>query len=131
MGILDLLFPVSCLECKKQGKYICDNCLSKVKVINHFDPISKTFSVFRYEGVIRKAIIKIKYNFAHDIARELAEVCAKNLNLPLTINYLLHTTLIPIPLHRSRERWRGFNQSELLGKLIAKKLNWGFEKNLL
>ena len=131
MGLLDLLFPKSCLECKKQGKYICDNCLSKVKVINQFDPISKTFSVFRYEGVIRKAIIKIKYNFAHDIAQELAEVCAKNLNLPLTTNYLLHTTLIPIPLHQSRERWRGFNQSELLGKLIAKKLNWGFEKNLL
>ncbi len=131
MGLLDLLFPVFCLECKKQGKYICDKCLSKVKVINQFDPISKTFSVFRYEGVIRKAIIKIKYNFAHDIAQELVEVSIKNFKNPYTIYDIQNTVLVPIPLHKSRENWRGFNQSEMLGKLMAKKLNWGFEKDLL
>src|SRR5258708_21225478 len=131
MSFLDLLFPVFCLECKKQGKYICDNCLSKVKVINQFDPISKTFSVFRYEGVIRKAIIKIKYNFAHDIAQELVEVSIKNFKNPYTIYDIQNTVLVPIPLHKSRENWRGFNQSEMLGKLMAKKLNWGFEKDLL
>ena len=29
--ILDLLFPKYCLECKTEGKYICKNCLHKVR----------------------------------------------------------------------------------------------------
>ncbi len=132
MGLLDLLFPKSCLECHlpaqagKPGKYICDACLSYVEVLNRFNPFTKTFSIFRYEGVIRKAIIKIKYNFAYDIAEELADVCIKNYKLKIE-----NCVLIPIPLHHQRERWRGFNQSEILGRLIAEKLNLGFENSLL
>ncbi len=132
MGILDLLFPVSCLNCGlsaqagKSGKYFCEECLSKVQVLNRFDPLSKTFSIFRYEGIIRKGIIKIKYNFAYDIAKELAEITAKNMKVDLK-----NAVLIPIPLHKKRQNWRGFNQSEILGKLIAEKLNWRFEKDLL
>jgi len=49
----------------------------------------------------------------------------------LTTSYLLHATVIPIPLHKNRERWRGFNQSEIIGKLIAKRLNLQFKNNLL
>jgi len=126
MDLLNLLFPVSCLECKKPGKYICDTCLSKVRVINRFDPLSNTFSIFNYEGIIRKAIVKIKYNFAYDIAQELANAVVKNMNLDLK-----NVILVPIPLHKSRKNWRGFNQSEILGKLIAKNLNWEFNKDLL
>ena len=126
MDLLNLLFPVSCLECKKPGKYICDTCLSKVRVINRFDPLSNTFSIFNYEGIIRKAIVKIKYNFAYDIAQELANAVVKNMNLDLK-----NVILVPIPLHKSRKNWRGFNQSEILGKLIAKNLSWEFNKDLL
>ncbi len=126
MDLLNLLFPVSCLECKKPGKYICDTCLSKVRVINRFDPLSNTFSIFNYEGIIRKAIVKIKYNFAYDIAQELANAVVKNMNLDLK-----NVILVPIPLHKSRKNWRGFNQSEILGKLIAKNLSWEFNKDLI
>ena len=126
MDLLNLLFPVSCLECKKPGKYICDTCLSKVEVINRFDPLLNTISIFNYEGVIRKAIVKIKYNFAYDIAQELANAVVKNMKLNFK-----NVILIPIPLHKSRRNWRGFNQSEILGKLIAKNLSWEFNKDLL
>jgi competence protein ComFC len=130
MGIIDLIFPKSCLDCGKSGAYFCQNCLAKVKAVNEFDPISKTFSVFRYEGVIRKGIIKLKYGFAFDIAGELAEVSAKNLQKNPYFKFK-NTSLVSIPLHKSRQNWRGFNQSEIVGKLIAEKLNWGFEQDLL
>lgn len=129
MGFLDLIFPKSCLNCGKPGKYFCELCLSKVHTINHFDPISKTFSIFAYEGVIKKGITKIKYNFAFDLAAELSQICASQiLNSKFTIN---NTILTPIPLHPSRKRWRGFNQSEVLGKIMADKLSWQFKNDLL
>jgi competence protein ComFC len=131
MNFLDLIFPVNCLECGKSGKYICDLCLSKVEVLNRFDGVNKTLSIFAYTGVIKKAITKIKYNFAFDIAKELATVSAQNLKSPYIKFDKQNTVLVPIPLHESRVRWRGFNQSEILGKLIAEKLNWKFEDLLI
>lgn len=128
MSILDILFPVSCLECGKEGKYICDNCIKKVEVICRFNPSTNTFSIFKYNGVVRKAIIALKYKFATDVSEELVDICTNKLknNLPIT-----KAVLIPIPLHTKRQNWRGFNQSEILGKLIAEKMSWKFEPNLL
>ena len=40
-------------------------------------------------------------------------------------------TLIPMPLHSSREKERGFNQSELLAEIISKTFNLPLEKNIL
>ena len=39
--------------------------------------------------------------------------------------------LIPIPLHNVREKWRGFNQSSLVGEKIAEELGFRYEENLL
>ncbi|HTK03683.1 MAG TPA: ComF family protein [Alphaproteobacteria bacterium] len=125
MNFLDFFFPKNCLECKKEGKYICELCLAKVSKKGWS---GNTYSIFRYEGVIRKAIIALKYKFSFEIAKELAEVCVKNLNLNLTTNYY---SLIPVPLHYLRQNMRGFNQSEEVGKLIAKSMNWKFVPELL
>jgi len=40
-------------------------------------------------------------------------------------------TLVPLPLHPSREKERGFNQSELLAEIISKTFNLPLEKNIL
>ena len=29
---LDILFPISCLGCKKDNIWLCDNCLNKIKI---------------------------------------------------------------------------------------------------
>ncbi len=121
MGLLDLIFPKKCLECGKSGSYLCVNCLQKVSQIG---ASGKHFAAFKYEGVVRKAIIALKYKFVFDIAEELASLFAERIkNSKLTIN---NTVLIPVPLHKRRENWRGFNQSEILGRLVAQKLGWGF-----
>ena len=68
MNLLDLIFPKKCLECGKSGQYICDVCMGKVSLYGAND---SNYSIFKYQGVIRKAIISLKYKFAYDIADEL------------------------------------------------------------
>ncbi len=148
VGALDFLFPKMCFGCRRGGVYICENCLSKVKKIKPFCPVCEKASidglthvrcqtpqsldgltsVWRYEGVIRKAIIELKFRFVEEVARELANLCVQNLN---DIYHLSHVSLVPIPLHRSRKNWRGFNQSASVGGLVAKKMGWDFAADLL
>jgi ComF family protein len=124
MGILDFLFPIFCLECKKQGKYLCETCIEKV-LDGTFGV--NNFAIFKYKGVVKKAIVAIKYKFASDVATELVDLAITRLN-----SKKFHDiTLIPIPMHQISENFRGFNQSILLGEKIAKKLNWKFIPDLL
>ena len=127
MNLLDLLFPKNCLECKKEGKYICSNCLKKVlpaKCDNY------NYSVFKYEGVIRKAIISLKYKFTFDLSDELTSCVLRVVKTNPKFNDP-KLVLVPIPLYKTRENWRGFNQSELIGEKLAKVMNWKFIPDLL
>lgn len=125
MSLIDLVFPKKCLECKREGKYICQNCIKNVRP---GISTNSTFSVFRHEGVIRKAIIALKYKFATDIAGEIADISTpklRKLNLPKK------AILVPIPMFWYKKNFRGFNQAEILGEMVAGKMGWGFEPNLL
>jgi len=124
MNLLDLLFPKSCLECGKEGKYACEICVEKV-LDGTFD--KNNFSIFKYKGVVRKAITTLKYKFATDIANELVDISVQRLNS----SKFYSVSLVPIPLFWQRENWRGFNQSELLGKRMANKMLWKFVPDLL
>ena len=144
MNFLDLLFPKKCLECGKAGKYMCSSCLAKVSAAKPICPVCKRYSyngkthtfcinkyslngfasTYQYDGVIRKAILRLKYNFASALSDELV----KNINLKVNFQ---NTVLVPIPLHPKREKWRGFNQAALLGKQIAQKYKWDFAEKAL
>jgi len=91
-------------------------------------------SIFAYKGVVAKAIKKLKYKFVRDLAEELVELflsfCGEE-KLFSDFCHLPDVVLVPIPLHPRRLRWRGFNQAELLGKLIAKNLGIKFVPDLL
>jgi ComF family protein len=127
MAILDLIFPKNCLECKANGKYICASCLKKVKK-NGWNS-DWVYSTWRYQGVIRKAILALKYKYSTDIAEELATHLSRVLKKE-NIDFE-NACLVPIPLHWYRKNVRGFNQSEEVGKIVAKKMNWKFVPNLL
>ena len=131
MSILDFIFPRKCLECSREGKYVCSVCIKKVQprglnVVNGM----KVYSVWKYEGVIRKAIIALKYKYATEIAMELSSYLIISL---LKNKFLVPGVycLVPIPLHRYRQNFRGFNQSEEIGRLVAKSLGWKFIPDLL
>jgi len=129
MAILDLIFPKNCLECGHSGKYICESC---VKEIRPGGWTSKTtYSIFRYEGIIRKAILALKYKYSTDIVDELADCVLSVLRNSKFSVHSSELTLVPIPLHWYRKNVRGFNQSEEVGKLLAQKMNWRFTPDLL
>jgi len=91
-------------------------------------------SIFAYKGVVAKAIKKLKYKFVKDLAEELVELflsfCGEE-KLFSDFCCLSNVILVPIPLHPQRLRWRGFNQAELLGELIAENLGIKFVPDLL
>ena len=127
MNIIDLIFPKKCLECGRPGKYICEDCLKKVLLGGWIK--RDVYSAWKYEGVIRKAIISLKYKYATEIADELVSYLVTSLKT----NYLVSGAccLVPIPLHWHRKNFRGFNQSEEVGKIVAKKMGWEFIPDLL
>lgn len=150
MKFIDLLFPKKCLECGREGSYVCSSCIAKLKILSQvciecgrpsIDGMTHVgckrplgldglIFVWPYGGVIRKAILALKYKYAKQIADELAQYCI----LFLRKRYVIlppKSTLIPIPLYWYRENWRGFNQSEVIGKLISENMNWDFSKEVL
>lgn len=149
MGLLDLIFPKNCLGCKANGAYICAQCLAKMRSPQYKCPhcnnmsfqgkthpacqkesdLNGIFAGFAFDGVIRKAILALKYRFASDVARKFADLVCRELE----INRLefKNAVLLPIPLHKKRANWRGFNQAEVVGKIIAGNLGWDYKTDLL
>jgi competence protein ComFC len=150
MSILDLIFPKTCLGCRKEGKYICDNCLVKVQFLKSVCPycekasidgfthikcqmkfgLDGLTSVWDYDGVIRKAIQALKYKYSTEVGKELSGRIVDWLisNIELIPN---SSVLTPIPLHWHRQNVRGFNQSIEVGKEVADAMNWKFIPDLL
>ncbi len=82
-----------------------------------------------YQPPLRVAIQKIKYKWVKELAEVLINITLEYWATRGTIlldqikkeqgkNWLV----VPVPLHWSRKNWRGFNQAELLGKLLADKM---------
>lgn len=85
--------------------------------------------LFDYSTPIKEIIHELKYRFVKDL-QEVARVQLKK-SKRLDNFDLSSFTLIPIPLSSSRKNWRGFNQTEILGKLVAQKLKVPFAPDIL
>ncbi|MGC9359005.1 MAG: ComF family protein [Anaerolineae bacterium] len=138
--LLDLLFPPHCVACGGLGSWFCDDCISKIQMQlpplcvacgkplatggtcrrcqRDPLPLDGLRSVARYEAPLREAIHALKYEGVRVLAAPLGELMADyltQLGLPAEV-------LVPVPLHRSRERQRGYNQSRLLAHAVAQRL---------
>lgn len=149
MALVDILFPRKCLACGRKGRYVCRGCLASLKILKQLCPycekasidglthakclkklsINGVYSLWPYEGVIREAILKLKYRFARKIAEELSEYIY--LFFKDVAVFPKGSILTPIPLYWLRENFRGFNQSEIIAKMLAEKLGWSFEEGIL
>lgn len=130
---LDLLFPIKCIGCSKEfEKYICDKCIHKIPLKEaklSLPYIDNVYSATDYNGkIISRAIKEMKYGFVKDLAEPLSKILIRYI-YKNKLNYNQYI-IVPIPLHKKRLNWRGFNQSELLAQNISKYFNWPI-KNLL
>ena len=148
MNFLDVLFPRRCLGCGKLGAYFCPKCTASIRMVavnESICPICEKpaidgathprcrsrytidglTSFFHYEKAVRKAIRTMKYQYVSDLANELVGLVPADSLVFLT--KLLsarrqNSFLIPLPLHPSRLRWRGFNQTQVLGRYLSQRL---------
>lgn len=155
--ILDSIFPIYCVSCgtflaSEKNTYLCTTCSTKIPInsglfcpicfkrLNHSDnkkclhSNKKSslgflgYATFYENSVIRDLIHNYKYRFAKKTKLSLANILIQYLKkLNLNNEYLI----IPIPLHYSRFNWRGFNQSEEIGKIISEYFRWPIINNII
>lgn len=138
--VLDGLFPIRCLGCGAFDYWICPQCHTTLPLLTEQKcPICKKHTTangdvcfscnakhlsnldgifvasYYHDALLKKSIHYYKYRFAHDIATPLGLLIAQAL-----ANSTLPTPdmIIPVPLHKRRLRWRGFNQAEKLAHSI-------------
>ena len=83
----------------------------------HFD---RARSVFRYEDLVVRAIVMLKFEEMEPLAEWFSERLARRISADAA--YAGVDMVVPVPLHKVRQRERGFNQAELLSKRLAKAL---------
>ena len=139
--LLNLFFPKVCVGCKnilvQQEKILCVNCLHDLPLTNLHENDSKVISkvfygtvvlehataLFYYpkQGVIRQLIHQLKYKNQEEISSYLGKWLSVELIESGYYNDI--DIVIPVPLHKSRMKFRGYNQVEGFGKEIASTLN--------
>lgn len=131
-----------CSECHKELDYliepVCKKCGKKVisteqeycfdcSSTQHF--FEQNRGVFEYKGQIKSSIYNFKYKNKRKNADfyidEIISKCGK------WIRRCDVDCLIPIPIHESRKRQRGYNQSKILADGIAKEFNIPVYDNIL
>ena len=78
-------------------------------------------SVFPYHGAIGNALRKVKKEGTEEFVRFFAKQMKQSQQA--FIERMKPDCIIPVPLHPSRQRSRGFNQAELLAEALGRELN--------
>lgn len=107
-----------CIKCAAKlpdelGNNICGHCISHVWSFNY------CFAAFSYGSYIRKMVAQLKFHKQLINAHLLGQLLCQQIPHWYEGN-ALPQVLIPVPLHPSRTRKRGFNQALEICKTISK-----------
>ena len=139
---LDLIYPPRCPGCGQMGILFCDACQARIEptptaaCLRCGRPVSggplcfdcrrppssldDVMSSGIFGGPLRNAIHALKYDGVRDLARPLAERMATYWPEVWQMGSASVPDLIlPVPLHGSRIRERGYNQSALLARRLG------------
>ncbi|OHA00686.1 MAG: hypothetical protein A3C07_00495 [Candidatus Sungbacteria bacterium RIFCSPHIGHO2_02_FULL_47_11] len=154
---MDLLFPPLCFGCKTEGAFLCARCKTDLRwipptcfVCGAFRPPRKRvpagrtcslcqkkthiyafLSPFSYaQDLVREQLHSFKYNRVRSLDAIFAQLLREYLDI-YNINLPKNEVIIPIPLHKSRERTRGFNQSERIARRLQEIFPIEFRSDIL
>ena len=145
--VLEYIFLPSCGVCGKLGEgYLCKECekeLNKYTIncndfntktdtictndynknadkirTNEFKQKTDILHIFQYKELIRKLIIQYKFNNKSYLYKTFCEFIVKNKKAFDFIKS--YDIIIPVPMHNRKKALRGYNQSELIAKELAK-----------
>ena len=156
-SILNLLFPERCPVCHEiivpAGNDTCEDCRNKLTLVEEpycmkcgkplkndaqefcLDCNSREQSflegraVFVYDDIMKKSIYQFKYGGRQEYAAFYAKEMGKRLGRKAAS--WKADALIPIPLHRSRQKKRGYNQAALIAEELGKQMQLPVIKDLL
>lgn len=116
--------------CDKCGKpldelYLIDRCIDCINNTNYYD---KAVSCIEYDDLSKKIIYDLKYHKRRYISYHVAEIIYDRLMESDMHNFDI---IIPVPLHKAKERERTFNQAGIIGKYLGRMLNVEVEKQIL
>jgi competence protein ComFC len=158
VNLLDIFFPKFCLGCKTFNTYLCSDCQQYLLQEDLICPICNKpaiggvrhplcqkrygldglWSLGSYEGLLEMSIKKLKYEFVSDMVPTLVDLLIEYWAKypPYFLDQIAKDrgagwVIVPVPLHKKRYNWRGFNQSALLAKLLAKRLGIPYQEILL
>ena len=141
---ISLFFPRYCLACSgslvKGEEILCTACLSDLPKTNYHlfreNPIKNkligrlplkygwAFLKFRKSGIVQHLLHQLKYNNHPEVGVRLGQ--AYGLELLRSGFDREFDLIIPVPLHASRKRQRGYNQSSKFaeGLSLAMNIQW-------
>ena len=145
-----LLFPSTCEVCgsfliRPGEKIVCRDCLDALRTedgpfclccgrffsgageshlcaacLERRPPFVRHRSAARYEGLVKEIILNFKYRGTEILGRDLGDFIFRSLGGDEDLWAGLEA-IVPVPLHPSKERKRGFNQARLLGRRLAQR----------
>ncbi|HEY4475694.1 MAG TPA: ComF family protein [Candidatus Paceibacterota bacterium] len=143
--VLGLLLPQKCLKCGAPGKAFCSDCQrASYKAggqclicgfrngTGGFCPpcrksssasLEKVLWAGRYDGALKGAVWELKYKNRKTLAEPLARMLFQKFSEIFPDFKNGEFLAIPIPLHKSKLRQRGFNQAGLLAKEFSRLSN--------
>ena len=154
--LLDLVYPRRCPVCDKAvkpfGSLICEECTKKIKYVKapccqkcgkelkdkraffchdcaHKEhKYDRGMALFSYPSVA-DSIYRFKYQGRQEYAAYYAQRMARVLGEKILS---LHPdALVPVPIHSSKKRARGYNQAEVLAKELGRILNIPIDTKLI
>lgn len=131
--LAEILFPERCMLCGFTGSLVCQNCwhrlacennkLFRKDIILSGESSLPIYSCRIYDPASGwvKLIWRLKYKFSRSLAGLLSEqlyalLLKKQLSILQTAE---NSVLVPVPSDFWRQRWRGFNQAELLARELS------------
>lgn len=129
LAVLNKLIPHVCCHCGKIGTVLCALCHEKMVFSHqlelaqlpafrdtHFENITIQ-ALGKYQGVLRSVVTQFKYGQITELGTIAGNLIYDCLVIPEAdlVTY--------IPLHRKKEKIRGYSQTKILANFLAKKIN--------
>jgi ComF family protein len=144
---VSLIYPKICLYCKDtlvhQENVLCSHCLSDLPLTKyHLSRENPLFSKFIYlphlkmasaflhfyqKGKVQHLLHQLKYQGNYELGVQLGKWYAHELKSVVPGIHLI----LPVPLHKSKERKRGYNQSQAIAEGLSQVLEIPFKSNLV
>ena len=159
-GLTDIIFPRNCILCRRYHPAtahdpLCPPCREAVpwnkppfcvRCSRHLDSLTEEslcpscrahpphfdegWALVNYDGPVRDLLLRFKFHDKTSIRLTFTTIL-KEFIARYTLRFPDAAMVIPMPLHPTRLRERGYNQAALLGACMAQELNLPLMENTL